>query len=82
MSALAKIDHQEIGSSKMLEMAKAPECRLVISRLAVVEMHSILAMKVRSNALSPAEAADLDPPRLSASRLDGEKSNAATVSVK
>ena len=55
-SALAKLYHQEAGSEQVEELVSKPGHRLLISRLAVIEMHSVLALKVRSHAISPADA--------------------------
>jgi uncharacterized protein with PIN domain len=48
-SALAKIYHHEAGSHRVEEMVRNPGHRILISRLAVVEMHSVFGVKVRSH---------------------------------
>ena len=46
-SALIKLYHQEVGTERLEEMF-ATDASLVISELAVVELHSALARKVRT----------------------------------
>lgn len=58
-SALAKLYHQEAGSHCIEELVRNPGNRILISRLAVVEMHSVFALKVRSQAISAADATAL-----------------------
>ena len=55
-SALAKVYHEELGSQRVGGLVRERGRRLLISRLAVVEMHSVFAIKARSNAISPSEA--------------------------
>ncbi len=58
-SALAKLYHRETGSSLVEELARNPVHRILISRLAVVEMHSVFALKVRSRAIDADDATAL-----------------------
>lgn len=47
-SALAKLYHQEAGSEYMDRILREPGSRSLISRLSIVEMESVLAIKVRT----------------------------------
>jgi predicted nucleic acid-binding protein len=47
-SALAKLYHKEFGSDQMERLVQQPANRSWISSLSIVEMESVLAMKVRS----------------------------------
>ena len=58
-SALAKLYHQEAGSDRVEELVRNPGHRILISRLAVVEMHSVFALKVRSQAINADDATAL-----------------------
>ena len=58
-SAVAKLYHDELGSRRVEELTSEPDRRLLISRLAIVEMHSVLAIKVRTQAISSVEASAL-----------------------
>ena len=53
-SALAKLYHQEAGSDYLERMIEQPGTICVISRLSIVEMESVLAIKVRSGQLDNA----------------------------
>jgi predicted nucleic acid-binding protein len=46
-SALIKLYHQEPGTERVEELFTASESSLVISELAIVELHSALARKIR-----------------------------------
>jgi predicted nucleic acid-binding protein len=52
-SALAKLFHLEMGSERMELLAKAPDARLIISQLSLIEIQSVFAVKVRTGALAP-----------------------------
>ena len=58
-SALAKLYHQEAGSERVEELVRTPNHRILISRLAVVEMHSVFALKVRFQAINADDATAL-----------------------
>ncbi len=47
-SALAKLYHRESGSEYMDRIVTEPGSRSIISRLSIVEMESVLAIKVRT----------------------------------
>lgn len=47
-SALAKLYHKETGSEYVDRIVKEPGSRCTISRLSIVEMESVLAIKVRT----------------------------------
>lgn len=51
-SALAKHYHTELGTDKVDQLLADLTSRRVISRLSVVEIHSVFAKKVRTGALS------------------------------
>ena len=53
-SALAKLYHKETGSDFLEHLIDQPGNRCVISRLSVVEMESVLAIKIRSGQLNNA----------------------------
>jgi hypothetical protein len=53
-SALMKPYHPELGSERVAAMFGGPDRRIVISRLAGVELHSALALKTRSESHYPA----------------------------
>jgi uncharacterized protein len=57
-SALAKLYHEERGSRRVRDLADKSGNRLLISRLTVVEMYSVVALKARSHAISSEEASD------------------------
>lgn len=54
-SALGKQYHPEVGTSTVQQLVSDPASRYIISRLAVVEIHSVFAGKVRSNLISSAD---------------------------
>jgi predicted nucleic acid-binding protein len=54
-SALGKHYHNESGTAKVDELLAAPGVRHFISRLTVVEMHSIFAKKVRTGLITLAD---------------------------
>lgn len=56
-SALAKLYHREIGSELVERIVEQSAGTCFISRLCVVEMHSVLALKERSGAILAAESA-------------------------
>ena len=58
-SALAKLYHREAGSDRVEELVRNPAHRILISRLAVVEMHSVFALKVRSRVIDADDATAL-----------------------
>ena len=58
-SALAKLYHNETGSAWIRETVRESGHRILISRLTVVEIQSVFAVKVRSDAISLEEAATL-----------------------
>jgi predicted nucleic acid-binding protein len=47
-SALIKLYHPELGSQQVAAMFGGPDRRIIISRLAGVELHSALALKTRT----------------------------------
>ena len=51
-SALVKYYHPETGSRWVLDLVRREQTRLLVSNLTVVEMHSALAKKYRSRAIS------------------------------
>jgi hypothetical protein len=55
-SALVKVYHAERGSDRVEAMFDEPGRRIIVSRLASVEFHSALALKVRTGHLDPAES--------------------------
>ncbi len=54
-SALAKLYHLEVGSD-VVDRMRAQSGGGFISRLGLVEMHSVLALKVRTGHIEPVEA--------------------------
>jgi len=50
-SALAKLCHEELGSGYVESILRQPGSKLVISRLSLVEMESVFAIKVRTGTL-------------------------------
>jgi predicted nucleic acid-binding protein len=50
-SALIKLYHPELGSQKVAAMFDEPDRRILVSRLAGVELHSALALKTRTGHL-------------------------------
>jgi len=58
-SALVKLYHAERGSDRISAIFDEPDRRIMISRLAGVEFHSALALKVRTGHLDPAGAVAL-----------------------
>ena len=50
-SALAKLYHQEAGSDFLAALIAQPSARRLISRLSLVEMESVFAIKVRTGEL-------------------------------
>ena len=53
-SALAKLYHKELGSDHLERVLQQSDNRLLISRLSIVEMEAVLAIKVRSGQLNNA----------------------------
>ena len=53
-SALAKLYHQEAGSQRVERVLEERGSTIIISRLSIVEMESVFAIKVRTGELSPA----------------------------
>jgi hypothetical protein len=51
-SALIKLYHPELGSERVAGMFGSADRRIVISRLAGVELHSALALKTRTGHLT------------------------------
>jgi uncharacterized protein len=51
-SALAKLYHREPGSEYMDRVVTEPSSRSIISRLSIVEMESVLAIKVRTGEIN------------------------------
>jgi predicted nucleic acid-binding protein len=58
-SALAKRYHPEAGSVPVMTVFREPDCRIIVSRLTVVEMRSMFAGKVRMGVLTPVQANEL-----------------------
>ena len=50
-SALARLCHEELGSGYVESILRQPGSKLVISRLSLVEMESVFAIKVRTGTL-------------------------------
>lgn len=50
-SAFAKLYHQEAGSEYVERLVELPESVVVVSRLALVEIESVIAIKVRTGQL-------------------------------
>ena len=53
-SALAKLYHAEVGSPQMEMLVQAPDNRLIISQLSVIELQSVFAAKVRMRVIDQA----------------------------
>jgi predicted nucleic acid-binding protein len=51
-SALAKLYHPEIGTPKVVQIIEAVGAQILISRLTVVELRSVFAIKVRTQVVS------------------------------
>ncbi|MGB9611496.1 MAG: type II toxin-antitoxin system VapC family toxin, partial [Bryobacteraceae bacterium] len=58
-SALAKLYHWEAGSERMEALIEAPDARLIISQLSLVEIESVFATKVRTGVIDKAALAQL-----------------------
>ena len=58
-SALAKRYHPEEGSAKVAAIFLEPDRRIIISHLTIIEIRSMIAGKVRSGVLTPAEATNV-----------------------
>jgi hypothetical protein len=58
-SALIKLYHPELGSQQVAAMFGGPDRRIIISRLAGVELHSALALKTRTGHLDSERSAAL-----------------------
>jgi predicted nucleic acid-binding protein len=56
-SALAKLYHPEVGTPEVDRIVQAPGSRIWISRLSVVELPSVFAIKVRTQFISREDAA-------------------------
>jgi hypothetical protein len=56
-SALAKLYHPEVGTAFVEHLLLHTKTSAFVSRLGVLEMHSVLAVKVRTSAMTPAELA-------------------------
>lgn len=54
-SAVAKLYHQELGSEVIERLVSAANVTPIISRLTLVELESVIAIKVRTGALDPAD---------------------------
>ena len=55
-SALAKLYHPEVGTSEVDQIVQEPGSRLRVSRLSVVELPSVFAIKVRTQFISREDA--------------------------
>jgi hypothetical protein len=55
-SALAKFYHSEPGTARVTAIFREPGRRIFISRLTVLEMHSMFAVKVRTGVITPVQA--------------------------
>ena len=58
-SALVKLYHSERGSSRVEAAFREPDRQIIVSRLAGVEFHSALSLKVRTGQLGVDESASL-----------------------
>ena len=58
-SALVKLYHPELGSERVSAMFGGPDRRVIVSRLAGVELHSALALKTRTGQLDSERSAAL-----------------------
>jgi predicted nucleic acid-binding protein len=54
-SAISKHYHAEMGTAKVDTLLDLPNADQVVSRLSVVELHSVFAKKVRIGELAPAD---------------------------
>ena len=54
-SALAKLYHQETGSAYVERLVQQPGSIVLVSRLSLIEMESVFAIKVRTGELSPSD---------------------------
>ena len=70
-SALIKLFHEEAGSALVNALMDKPDRTAIVSRLSVVEFGSVMALKVRTGALTPTDA-DLLLDQLFASIEAGE----------
>ncbi len=77
-SALAKLYHQEIGSAFVEQLVEIPEQVSLISRLGAIEIHSVLASKVRAGEIT-AEAMELTRRRF---RADARKRRFQVVALR
>jgi predicted nucleic acid-binding protein len=50
-SALAKLYHEELGSDYVERILNQPGAKGIVSRLSIIEMESVFAIKVRTGAL-------------------------------
>ena len=50
-SAYAKLYHEEAGSQVVRQLLEHPACHLVISSLSLIEIESVLAIKIRTGEL-------------------------------
>ena len=50
-SALAKLYHKELGSDYVESILNQPKSKSIVSRLSLIEMESVFAIKVRTGAL-------------------------------
>ena len=53
-SALAKLNHSEIGSERMESWVQASGARVIISQLSLIEIQSVFATKVRTGIIDKA----------------------------
>ena len=53
-SALAKLYHTEVGSARMESLVSAPDARLIVSQLSLIEIQSVFATKVRAGVIDKA----------------------------
>ena len=51
-SALAKLYHPEVGTPKVVEIVEAVGAQIRISRLTVVELRSVFAIKARTRVVT------------------------------
>src|SRR5262249_33600321 len=54
-SALVKYYHTEIGSQRVIDLVDDPKNVLFISRLTIIEIHSVFAKRVRNGELTPVQ---------------------------
>jgi len=69
-SALAKLYHEEAGSQYVERLLTPPEHNVIVSRLSLVEMESVLAIKIRTGEID-AEGRELVRRRLRADLAQG-----------